>query len=363
MPPRTASPQPRGLRTSERKDFRRCPWLWEQSWLNGLKPRRAPTWAIFGTAVHKGLETYYRKGVRRGRKQDAVDAFLDNIDLSLRKVGIDLSEVSLDDDGIPEEGTSKATAELVAADELGEAMLWNYFDTYGNDSDWEVIHTEQPFQIDVPHPTKPGKTLVVYMGTWDALMRHRPTGKFWLWDHKTAKSLPNIQYLELDDQAGSYLWVAKEVLVHKGIFTKKDTIEGIVFNYLKKAKPDARPVDSNGHSLNLDGSVSKRQPAPRFLRHPAARTPHQIVEQARRVQAEAQHMEAMRTGVLPIYKNPTMDCPRCPLFDLCTLHEAGDDWEDYRDALFVVRDPYADHREAMAENGIVLTGGRSGRSK
>lgn len=338
-------PDTPGLRTSERKDFRRCPWLWEQSWIEGIRPRREPTWALFGTAIHKGLEVYYPPGIRRGRREDAIDAFLDKLENEQRKIGI-----------LPDNATEETDAELVAADELGEEMLWNYFAHYGKDSEWEVIHTEQPFQIDVPHPTKPGQVLVVYMGTWDVLMRHRRTGKFWLWDHKTAKSLPNIQYLELDDQAGSYLWVAREVLRHKGIFTKKDTIEGIVFNYLKKTLPDARPTNAAGHSLNKDGSVSKRQPAPRFLRHAAERTEWQLVQQAKRVQAEALVMAEYRSGALPILKNPTMDCPRCPLFDLCTLHESGDDWEDVRDALYVKRDPYRDHREAMAANGITLGG-------
>jgi hypothetical protein len=243
------------------------------------------------------------------------------------------------------------------ADELGEMMLRHYVQHYGKDSEWEVIHTEQPFQIDVPHPLN-GKTLVVYAGTWDALMRNRRTGKLWLWDHKTAKSFPNPEFLDLDDQAGAYLWVAKEVLVHKGVLTKKDHIEGIVFNYAKKAPPDLRPRDRAGFALNKDGSVSKRQPAPRFSRPESFRSPQQQVNQAKRVQQEAQLMNMMRKGLLPIIKNTTHECPRCPLFDLCVLHEQGaEGWEDYRDALFVVKDVYADHREAMADNGITLTGG------
>lgn len=305
------------------------------------------------------MEIRYPPGVRRGSLNDTIDAFLDYLDGEIRKVGIDLDDLydRDEEDGIAE-GATKAQVELLHADELGEVMLRHYVRHWGKDQEWEVIHTEQPFQIDVPHPTQPDQVLVVYAGTWDALMRHRPTGKLWLWDHKTAKSFPNLEFLELDDQAGSYLWVAKEVLVHKGVLKKKDVIEGIYFNYAKKAPPDPRPRDRAGFALNRDGSVSKRQPAARFLRHPTERTPVQQVAQAKRVQQEAQIMAGMRSGALPIYKNPTHECPRCPLFDLCVLHEQGaDGWEDYRDALFVVKDVYADHREAMADNGITLTGG------
>jgi Zierdtviridae exonuclease len=344
------------LRTSERKDFRRCPWLWQQSWINGLRPAREPTWAIFGSAFHKAMEVRYPIGVRRGSLDDTIDAFLDFLDGEVRKVGVDLEELR-DEDGEPLAGLGKKDVDLVLADELGEIMLRNYVRAYGRDRDWEVIHTEQPFQIDVPHPTIPGKVLVVYAGTWDALMRHRRTGKLWLWDHKTAKVFPDVNYLELDDQAGSYVWVAKEVLVHKGIITRKESIEGIIFNYAKKAKPDPRPTDAAGRSLNKDGSISARQPSARFLRHPAYRSPAASVQQARRVQAEAKAMAAMRDGTQPIYKNPTQDCPRCPLFDLCTLHEQqADGWEDYRDTFFVAKDVYADHRMAMADNGIELGG-------
>lgn len=301
------------------------------------------------------MEVRYPSGVRRGRLDDTIDAFLDALDDSIRKIGVDLADLydmaDPDEETGVVEGISKAQTELVLADELGEVMLRSYAQHWGKDSDWEVIHTEQPFQIDVTHP-RTGKLLVVYAGTWDMLIRHRKTGKLWLVDHKTAKVIPKPDYLELDDQAGSYLWVAKEVLVHKGILTRKDVIEGIIFSYAKKAGPDPRPRDAAGRSLNKDGTVSKRQPTPRFMRHTTYRSPEMQVAQAERVMQEAQIMSLMRSGELPIYKNPTHECPRCPLFDLCQLHEQkAPGWEDYRDELFVVKDVYADHREAMASNG------------
>lgn len=312
---------------------------------------------MFGTAWHKAMEVRYPPGIRRGSLADSIDAFLDSLDSQIRKVGVDLEDLydHEEDDG----QLTKAQTELLLADELGEVMLRHYVQHWGKDSDWEVIHTEQPFQIDVPHPTRPNRTLVVYAGTWDLLARHRRTKQYWLWDHKSAKVMPsaNGEFLDLDDQAGSYLWVAKEVLVHKGILTRKDVIQGIIFNYAKKAPPDPRPRSPEGYALNKDGSVSKRQPSPRFARHVTERTPQAQVAQARRVQQEAQIMDLMRRGTLPIYKNPTHECPRCLLFDLCVLHEQGaEGWEDFRDSVYVVKDVYADHREAMGHNGIELKG-------
>lgn len=340
------------LRTSERKDFRRCPWLWQMHWVEGISPIRAPTWSVFGLAVHKALEHRYPPGIKRNPIEECVEVFLYELDDLGRKVGVDIDELEEEEERQNEAKDRKV--KLVPARELGPAMLRHYAKVYGDDKEWECIHTEQTFQINVPDPARKGKVLVVYAGTWDALMRNRRNKRYWLWDHKTAKAIPNPDFLELDDQAGSYIWVAKEVLVHKGLLTKRDRISGIIFNYLKKSLPDPRPTNSAGEALNQNGSVSARQPAPRFLRYPSDRSPEAIVRQARRVQKEAVVMAKMKSGELPIYKNTAHDCPRCILFDMCTAHEQGDDWELLRDELYIGRDPYADHREAMENNGIEL---------
>ena len=67
------------VRTSERNDFKRCPWLWYQSWVVGLTTRRNPTWAWFGTAIHAGLEARYKKGNKRGSVKKMLEAFTDTI--------------------------------------------------------------------------------------------------------------------------------------------------------------------------------------------------------------------------------------------------------------------------------------------
>lgn len=384
-------PKPPLLRTSERSDFS-CPWKWEQRWLNGLVPVREPTWAIFGKAWHRAMEIYYPVGRKRGSVLDASDMFLESLDEEGRKVGVDIEDLE-EQDRMKAEAKGK-DVKLVPARELGPIMLKAYHQYYEGDRDWQVIHTEQTFQIDVPDPDFPGEVIVVYAGTWDAFMLRLSDRRYWLWDHKSAKTIPSWGYLDLDNQAGTYPWVAKEVLIHKGIITKKDRIHGIIFNYAKKSPPDARPCNAAGEALNkptkehyvkvlggkfpnrhaslrrmkvdelaelalttrtrVEGEVSKTQPAKRFERYESVRTAKQNVQQARRVQDQAVVMQMMRNGELPIYKVSTHECERCVLFDLCTLHEQGDDWEFYRDEMFKYRDPYADHREEMDRNGIEI---------
>jgi len=366
------------LRTSERGDFKRCPWLWNQVWNEFWRSKREPTWAWFGTAIHKGLEARYPVGKKRGTVEAMLAAFEKSLDDEVRRVYT--------------EGGELDEKEVVDGKELGRAMLLGYVEEFGEDSQWEVIDSEGTFQIDVPHPTKPGKTMVVYCGTWDLVVWDIIEQVYKVVDHKTRKSFPgDWGFYTINDQAGSYLWVAPEVLVAKGKLPEDAVIEGLVFNALRKHLPDNRPLDENGLARNkpqkvhyqtvLDaakvpygardtiavlhalvsqhlphvtvyGEVSKVQPAPLFHREEVYRSPEERVTQARRVQEEALWMEQIRKGKLQPVKHTGEDCVRCPIFDMCQLHEQSPEeaWE-YRAATMVKRDPYRDHREAMKEGG------------
>jgi hypothetical protein len=352
------------LRTSGRKDLRRCQWLWYQHWVLGWSPRRPPTWSIFGIAIHRAMEVLYPPGLVNiaPRLATAQEAFLVALNGEIRKVGVDVFEEEYERQEREAEEKGKSVR-LVPAHELGVIMLEEYVKwatrEHHGDDEWEVIHTEQPFQINVPYPRSwgqryAGRTMAVYCGTWDSFMYNRRTGEFWLWDWKTCKQLPDLRILDMDDQRGSYLWVAKQVLLHKGLLNPQDKVEGIIFQYLKKQLPDARPTNPAGEALNKDGSVSLRQPSPRFLRLPSHRSEEQIIRQARRVQRELVHMELLFDDQEMLYKNLTHECTRCPLYEMCEAHEAGDDWELVRDELYEQRDPFADHRAAMEQGGIEL---------
>jgi hypothetical protein len=364
------------LRTSERNDFKRCPFLWEQTWLRGLRSRREPTWAWFGTAIHKGLEARYPVGSKRGKVGDMHDAFDEALNQQERRIFTEGSEVD------PEA--------IVDGRSLGHAMLDGYVAEYGKDSHWQVLHTEQPFQIEVPHPTNPNSPLVIYAGTWDLAVWDKVEKCFKIVDHKTRKSFPsNWAFYGINDQAGSYLWVAKEVLVFKGILKKKDSIEGLVFNALKKSMPDPRPInpatgqacnkptkqhylDALGYSaaprgvtvetlaeqaedrgIKVYGDPSSRQPMPLFHREEIPADSRKRVAQARKVQAEALAMAEYRAGRLPVFKVPTEECVRCPIFEFCELHDTDpEEAEEFAKVTMVTRDPYRDHREDFAASGV-----------
>lgn len=367
------------LRNSERQDFRRCAWMWKQTWINGVRSKREPTWAWFGTAIHRGLEARYPVGLKRGKPSDVHDAFDAALNDQERRIYTEGSEVDPD--------------AIVDGRILGHAMLTGYLDTYGNDSHWQVLHTEQPFQINVPHPLQPGAVIAVLAGTWDLAIFDRNEKVYKIVDHKTRRSFPsNWAFYNINTQAGTYLWVAREVLIHKGIIKKKDVISGLVFNTLKKAMPDVRPRNADGLATNKPlkahyvlalqqfttivetrfsvaqlkemaeergikvlGEVSNVQPVPLFHREEVWRSPQERVTQARQVQNEALLMDGMRRGTLPVFKNPTEDCTRCKLFEFCELDEQNpEEAAEFARMTMLIRDPYADHREDMTRGGIKL---------
>ena len=365
------------IRTSERGDFKSCQFYWYHHWVRGLSAPTVPTWSWFGTAIHKALEVRYPIGVKRGPLGQVLEAFEVACDGEQRRIWGAGGE--LDDE------------EWHNGIELGKAMLTGYVKKYDQDSRWEVIHTEQPFQIDVRHPRN-DRLIAVYCGTWDLFVWDRIDKVYRLVDHKTRAQFKNDwTFYDLNDQGGSYLWVAPEVLRHMGLLGPRDSIDGIVFNMLRKAMP--QPVAEDGIRYNLPkrshfeaalkaagaistveppkmsvaklaalakeweldvkGDPKAVQPSPLFRRYTTRRGEEQRVNQGRKVLAEATHMDLVRRGRLPILKHPTEDCVRCPLFDYCQLDELDpEEAEGYAASVLVKRDPYADHRAAMGEGGI-----------
>jgi hypothetical protein len=360
-------------------------FYWYHHWVRGLGTGHVPTWSWFGTAIHKALEVRYPVGTKRGSLADVLAAFEDACAGEQRRIW--------------EQGGELDDEEWHDGVLLGNAMLKGYVKKYGEDRRWQVIHSEQPFQIDVRHPVT-GRLIAVYCGTWDLFVWDREDKVYRLVDHKTrAQFKQDWSFFELNDQGGSYLWVAPEVLRHMGLLGPKEHIDGIVFNMLRKAMP--QPVAEDGirynkpqkkHyqaalsdprfqydqemvakaslaqlaamaqkvGLDVKGDPRAVQPTPLFRRYTTHRGIEQRVNQGRKVLAEATHMDLVRRGRLPLLKHPTEDCVRCPLFDFCQLDELDPaEAEGYARTMLVQRDPYADHRAAMQEGGFEVREGRA----
>jgi hypothetical protein len=380
------------IRNSERGTHDKCDQQWWWSWRDGLRPKETPKPLWFGSAIHEALAHYYAPGYKR--RKDFVDKFREYADMEAEYIRTAVG--GLDED------------EYVDARTLGETMLTGYVDEYNGDKDWDVIATEQTFEVKIPwmlYKRNPRYTpefiatilnghefntdYFILNGTFDGVYRHRKTKRVRLMEHKTAASI-SLTHLPMDNQAGTYWLVAQTVGRSQGWLGPKENITGITYNFLRKGMPDERPKDAHGYSLNKPGKQafinvlnphiewettrtgtvkyptievmqkmcderglvvlgerSKSQPPPLYLRHEVRRGAAQRATQLERLTDEVTVMTSKVTGLMPITKSSGRDtCPMCPFKDMCELHEARADWQDYRDALFRVEDLYAVHRKS-----------------
>lgn len=382
------------MRASERARFQRCQAAWWWACREGLVPKGIPSTPLwFGTGIHLALAKWYcGPGLRRGPEPaETWEAYASQMEMAY---------IRTDD---PDDET---VAKYVDARELGIVMMEGYRALYGKDERWSVVSPEKTFSLNIPWPENaknfwdaasvdPSLVMIVLVGTYDIVYRDLATGRYWLGEHKTAKSI-QTRHLAVDNQAGTYWTTATAELRREGLLPADELLAGIQYNFMRKGLPDERPEDPDGYKTNkplkadyieaikaidvtaiaggrtgsvlvekaslaeLDmaakfaglivmGSRSKVQPPPLFLRHEVHRTSPERKRQLLRVQQEGLQMELLRDGLLIPTKTNTRECSWCEFYDMCELQERGGDWESLRDIAFTVQDPYADHRKSTDE--------------
>ena len=379
------------IRTSERSSFKRCPQQWQWGWVEGLRlPEEPFNAATFGSGIHLALAEFYIPGAKRGRdpRETWMQFMQENQKQTIR---------TLVDGYGPDEDQR---AEYENALDLGVVMLTSYLEEYGMDDDWEVIAPEQVFSILIPDPRFTNRAerraIARFVGTIDLVIRRLSDGKIFILDHKTCHGIPtNFAWLGLDDQATGYQAVATHILREAGKIGPKESVRGMIYNYLRKARPDTRPVNEQGQRTNkpqkkhyleqlvdidgwteldlnkkkldeLDsiavanyiqvfGDVSKIQPNPLFHREIVERTNAERKTTIRRIGEEVIWMEEVRSGRLPVIKRTSPDCKFCDFFEMCSTDEQGLDIEDYKDMVYTRHDPYADHREGAVNSKTSVT--------
>lgn len=356
------------LRNSERSTYRRCRQKWQWSYLDQRESKHFKGALSFGTLVHEALAIYYPPGTERG--PHPAEVFAELYDAEAHKFD------QWDDEG-----------NRVPARDLGIAMCKGYVDRYGTDPMIEVIAPEQPYAIDVLD--RQGNYLVTMVGTFDALARNLKTDRIILLEHKTAKSIELVQVNSgYGEQGLTYFWAAEIVGHHEGLLAEDEHVDGVLFNFLRKALPDERPQREDGVALNkpskdaiveackaeglnpkgtiptltdrlldagwterrieLLGEPSKIQPSPLFERQEMLFGPDELDSINTRIRKEAWEMSQVRQGKIPIYKNPSKDCSwDCAFKDACELHEMGQDYEAVLEMDFKPWNPY--HAQELME--------------
>jgi hypothetical protein len=320
------------LTTSERKLMHRCQQAWWWKYTEGLQPRHENADALwFGIGVHIALAQWYLPGLKRG--PHPADTFADWAEDEMREIRTSREEWDI----LPK---------YEDAAELGTRMLEGYVDEYGEDPDWYIIQVETPFRIKVNWR---GKDVVRFMSAWDLVFRDQADGRIYLGEHKTAAAIATA-YLSLDPQAGIYWALASQVLKARKVLTGTERIAGIHYNFLRKTAGDDRPRDEQGRYLNKDGTISKRQPPPAYVREIIERQPSELRSELDMLADDVATMEYMRSGHLPVTKNRTWECPRCEFFTMCQLHQkGGEKWREIAKSSFIRVDPYERYTKSASE--------------
>ncbi len=320
------------IRSHERMDYKRCQKKWHWKWRRGLVLRKKSFGALdLGTWVHSAFEAWYVPGDRRyGKLYDhfneaAESAIADAVNADAPSYEIEKAE------------------ELAV---LGEAMCKSYAEHYENDRDVIVIGTEIPLEFTFPDSR--GRLAAKHLLKPDMVYQKRSKGTFHLMENKTAATLGRTEHLVIDDQARPYGAMAERALRQAGVLGRKEVLSGITYNYLRKAFPDLRLKDAEGNSLNRDGSISKKQPAPLFLRKEVTltaeakrRTLERLRRETLKITAVAQEIRDRTLDPALLDKTPHHSCPKfCDYFAMCTSEEQGGDVSTFENTMYTRQNPY-----------------------
>lgn len=190
------------------KTFRRCPQQTYYKYVLRLKPKVASKPLTRGTWMHKLLETYY----------DGGDWKLAH-DLLSKEFSMLMDEEKEELGDLPRECAR-----------LMRGYLWHY-----QESDpWTVLETEMTLETEFPDGS-------IYRGRIDMLVENQ--FGLWIVDHKTHKTLPNLDFRLLDAASALYIWAA---------IRNKIPVQGFIWNYLR-TKPPSIP------KLTKQGRLSRRK--------------------------------------------------------------------------------------------------------
>lgn len=341
--------EPYYIRTSERGTFKRCRRLWDYTSQNrrNLEPVRMNTPLMFGIAIHKGLEAYYDP--ERWHYPVEVRTNLAITEFALSLGDHKAKEVAAQGDG----GSLDHDREQEYRDleELGAGMLANYPDwAKERDEGITPIAVEKRYQVLIVDedgvPIIIHNRPVVYQIRVDLIIRDKHD-RLWIWDHKTAASLGDLGFLDVDTQLSTYPWVVAQIL--------GEYPQGVIYNELVKSVPHPPKVLKKG-GLSIDKRQNttyelfveaieqygldrddyegmldylRTNPNEYYRRTPVLRTPEELNFQGQLVLQEVRDMLLGTTGEgAYLYPNPhKFNCNSCAFRVPCTIQNEQGDYE------------------------------------
>lgn len=284
------------IHTSGRKSYRACRRRWDWIFRQNYYPIMTAKPLEFGSAFHYGMEYYYAPETwawdREVVGNEAILKFIEKCEEQKKAALEATGQNQLD---------SEVEADYNERVELGKGMFTYYFKEIAPilDKGWVPIRVEVPFMVPIPHPDNrdqgilctclecvekyekhfstpdidvsiigtPGNMTVSFSGQghmpWEGLpvvyagridmLAQDDKGHLWIFDWKTAASITvsgeKDEFLELDDQVGSYVWALKACGLD---------VRGFIYHEQKKGYP-LPPKQNVNRRLGRLFSVSQNQ--------------------------------------------------------------------------------------------------------
>lgn len=187
------------------KTFRRCPKQAEFKYVHRLKPKRLGSPLKRGTWVHTLLEMYHNGDDWLTEHKKLSNEFAKLFDEEKEYYGDMPTEIL----------------------QIMRSYIWHY-----KDDPWKYVDTEFQLEAELPDGT-------LYRGKVDALVETQ--FGLYLVDHKTHKTLPNMNFRLLDAQSAFYLWAAQE----NGL-----EVNGFIWNYVKWKVPSTPKLLKSGERIS-----------------------------------------------------------------------------------------------------------------
>lgn len=332
------------IRTSDRQTFKQCRVKWDFSsplrgnWEPDIPPK--PLW--LGSAVHKALEVYYDPSTPRDRSH-AIAAYTLHCNTRLAEY-----------ETIQGDLWAEQQEDWDNQYNLGLGMLQYYFTQAPLLDDFKVIWVEKDLLVELDDLEDQRWETPYYGARLDGLIQDS-FGEYWILEHKTAATLPSsIDYLEKDDQCGSYIWLVQEQL---GI-----EVAGVLYNILAKKIPHTPTVLKSGAlSQNkqqdttyelYEEAIKERKlnraeydnflkflleyPKSFIFREKVRRNQFEVSSMRKRITSEVYDMFSAR-----IYPNPSrINCNGCWFAEPCTALLEGQDVKFVLESQFKQRPEY-----------------------
>ena len=340
----------KAVHISDIRSFRSCRRRWD--WTSGLRGNLesiAPYPPFFtGRAVHSALEMYYQD---KDTFEVTLQEYFKREEENLAKLGALW----------PQEVEQIAEQIDLIQGIMEHYTIWQSRDTTKfSDRNLEFVDMEIDFEV--PLFIEQQGNPVMFAGRMDGLVKHTPTGEYWIWEAKTTRSIQELlNSLANDEQSGMYLWAARHLYPDL-------PIKGVLYNIMrKKAAMTPKMLNNGGLSKSvsidttsyyfrhcvkqifgweLDETVEEeygdflqdleKNDTKFFMRYPVYRSQTELDNLVRGIRDTAKEMLDPKIAVYPCPSWNT--CNFCSFRSPCITMNAGGNYESLLGAEYQVRE-------------------------